>query len=757
MADKKAVVAGAAKPVALGSTAADLLTGWQQDMPAWPGIYWWNAAMEYAVDCAQRTTLYCDVMRQRGNQYFAQQGEIVPNVLSFKFETIMSGPQLPRPVNYGLVKIIPKSGVQIDETKRPFVILDPRAGHGPGIGGFKPDSEIGVAMRAGHPCYFVGFAPQPMPGQTLLDVLHGIATFMEKVNELHPKADGKPTVVGNCQAGWAIMMVAAMRPELFGPVIVAGSPMSYWAGVHGANPMRYTGGMVGGSWMAQLMSDLGNGIFDGSWLVQNFENLNPANTLWSKQYNLYSKIDTEGPRYLEFEKWWGAKTLLNGEEIRFIVDELFVGNKLSTAQISSDDGRRIDLRAIHGPIIIFCSQGDNITPPQQALGWIPDLYKDVDDIKSHGQTIVYTIHPTIGHLGIFVSGGVAKKEHSEFASNIDLIDVLPPGLYEAQFTEKAAAGADEHDGEYVATFLPRTLEDIRALGGNSLEDERRFATVARLSEMNGAAYRRLVSPIVRACTNDVVAEATRKLHPLRLQYELFSDHNPIMAPIITQAAELVRTHRRPAAKDNPFLALEKVMSGHIERALDTYRDVRDRLTENAFLAVYSAPWLQTFAGLDASDRPPRPRPGDSADHVAFVQRRITELKDGVTAGGPREGAIRALVYCGVADATYDERGFAVLQKIRDEQGGNISLAEFKEIVREQYYMLLIDEDRAVAAIPGLIGRQSDMAGKLVPLLRRVLSARGPMTPEREARVSRIAALMNGEASPAPQRKPRSVA
>jgi hypothetical protein len=102
-------------------------------------------------------------------------------------------------------------------------------------------------------------------------------------------------VIGNCQAGWALMMLAAKRPELCGPIIVAGSPLSYWAGVRGVNPMRYTGGLLGGSWLTSMMSDLGKGNFDGAWLVQNFENLNPANTLWSKQYNLYAKIDTRHP------------------------------------------------------------------------------------------------------------------------------------------------------------------------------------------------------------------------------------------------------------------------------------------------------------------------------------------------------------------------------------------------------------------------------------------------------------------------------
>jgi pimeloyl-ACP methyl ester carboxylesterase len=739
MADVKP--SSAAAPVS-DSYWSTILGQFWEESPASSAGQLWNSALDYAVDTAQRTVLYWDVMRQRGNQYLEQHAKEVPHVLSFEFEVIVAGRDLPRPVNYGLVKIAPKAGVKIDERKRPFVVVDPRAGHGPGIGGFKADSEIGVAQKAGHPCYFIGFTPTPVAGQTIEDVLHAIATFLERVNALHPDADGSPTVVGNCQAGWAVMMVAAMRPELFGPIIIAGSPLSYWAGVRGVNPMRYTGGLVGGSWPATLMSDLGGGIFDGAWLVQNFENMNPANTLWTKQYNLYSNIDTEGPRYLGFEKWWGGHVLLTGKEIEYIVDNLFVGNKLSIGEIRTTDGARIDLRAIHGPVVVFCSKGDNITPPQQALGWILDVYKDVRDIQTHGQTIVYTVHPKIGHLGIFVSTGVARKEHGEFASNIDLIDVLPPGLYEAVFEEIKPPEGSTDSGHYNATFLPRTLDDIRALGGNDLSDERRFAAVARLSEINSAFYENFVAPAVRMWSNDSIAEATRRLHPLRLQYELFSDRNPFMATV-GQMAEAVRATRRPVSSDNPLLALEGVMSGQIERGLDTYRDIRDRLVEQFFLAAYGSPLLQSVVGVTPGDTPPREPPGDSADHQEFLQRRIEELKAQVTAGGPREGAVRALVYCGMADATFDERGFAVLKMIREEQGGNIKLGEFKNLVRNQYYMLLLDENRAVAAIADLVGRQSDAARRLVPLLRRVLTARGPLSPERERRLARIEQLISG--------------
>ncbi len=418
--------------------------------------YQWasNPLNDYLVDAGQRSVLYWDAMRQRGNQYHRHMARRVPNVLNYQFDVIVDGRTLAEPINYGLVKIQPPEGLVPDERKRPFVVVDPRAGHGPGIGGFKADSEIGVIMAAGHPCYFIGFTPHPEAGQTIEAVMRGEAVFLQRVIDLHPRADGKPVLIGNCQAGWAVMMLAAACPDLCGPIIAAGAPLSYWAGVRGQNPMRYTGGMLAGSWLTALVSDLGNGKFDGAWLVQNFELLNPANTLWTKQYNLYAKVDSEVPRYLGFERWWGGHVILSGDEIQYIVDNLFVGNKLSAAEILTSDGMRFDLRNIRAPIICFCSKGDNITPPQQALGWILDLYDSVDDIRTSGQTIIYAVHEHIGHLGIFVSGGVARKEHYEFASNIDFIDCMPPGLYEAVI-EKTSAETVHPDlvtGDYISRF-----------------------------------------------------------------------------------------------------------------------------------------------------------------------------------------------------------------------------------------------------------------------------------------------------------------
>src|SRR4051812_13608819 len=708
------------------------------------------SAVEYMVDAGQRSILFLDVMRRRGDQYREHVAQTAPHVLQYAAELIIDGRKLDEPVNYVLVRIIPPAGVQIDSARRPFIVIDPRAGHGPGIGGFKADSEIGVAMKAGHPCYFIGFLPEPMPGQTIERVARAEAIFIEKVIERHPDADGKPCVIGNCQAGWALMILASLRPELFGPLIIAGAPLAYWAGVHGKYPMRYSGGLLGGSWLTALTSDLGAGKFDGAWLVQNFESQNPSNTLWTKQYNVYSQVDSEADRYLEFERWWGGHVNLNAEEIQFIVDELFVGNNLAAGNIKLSDGQTVDLRNIKSPIVVFCSKGDNVTPPQQALGWILDCYADVDDIRAYGQTIVYTVHETIGHLGIFVSGGVAKKEHAEFSSNIDLIDVLPPGLYEATFEARSpdTLNNDLAVGQWVMRCEARTLDDIRAMGGNSAEDERRFETAKRVSEMNLQAYQKYVQPWVKSMVTPQMAELMRDWHPLRLQYEMLSSHNPIM-PVVAKAADKAREERKPVAKDNPFLSLQQKVSEQIVSSLDQWRDSQEKLSEALFLAVYGSPALQAAVGVDPESKVSRKREMD-ASYRELLEARIAELKSKIGSGGLREAGIRALLYVGSARGMVDERSLEALRKLRQtDESAQITLAEFKMLVREQFFMLLLDREAALAAIPRLLPDNKDERRKVFSSIEQILSASAEISGEVAKRLKQVAGLFGLEGNTVP--------
>ncbi|MBX4953944.1 DUF3141 domain-containing protein [Rhizobium lentis] len=710
-----------------------------------------GSMLDYGLDAAQRSILFWDVLRQRGNRYRAQAAKTAPHVLSYTPEIVVDGRTLERPVNYALTRIVPPDGLVIDQTRRPFVVIDPRAGHGPGIGGFKADSEIGVALKAGHPCYFVGFLPNPMPGQTIEDIARAEAIFLEKVIALHPDADAKPCVIGNCQAGWAVMMLAALRPELFGSIIIAGTPLSYWAGVHGKYPMRYSGGLLGGSWLTALTSDLGQGIFDGAWLVQNFENQNPANTLWTKQYNLYSKIDTEADRYLGFEDWWGGHVNLNGEEIQFIVDELFIGNNLAAGRIETSDGSALDLRNIRSPIVVLCSKGDNITPPPQALDWILDIYDDVQEIRSHGQTIIYSVHETVGHLGIFVSAGIARKEHGEFSSNIDLIDALPPGLYEAIFELKTAEtfNADLVGGDWIMRCEARTLDDIRALGGNDAADDRRFATAARVSEINLSLYRTFVHTILRQALPKGFGEQMRKLHPLRLQYDLFSDANPWMASVASFAQQSA-ADRRPVQGDNPFLALERAASGQIISTLDSWRTMMETVSEATFLAVYGCPLLQAAVGIDPADQAPRRRASKTGLHRRVLEERIEELRGRVSEGGLRECLARSLIYVASARGGADERGFAAIRRMRSIEDGlpPMTLGAFKSLIRDQFLILLIDEAGALSAIPGMLPEDRELRTSALAALKEVLTVRGELEGELESRWQKVVELFDVEEKPA---------
>jgi hypothetical protein len=712
---------------------------------------------QYCIDAWQRTILYLEVLRQRGNTYFEQTARTAPNVLTFQAELLVDGRKLERPVNYGLVRIVPPPGTVIDESKRPFIVFDPRAGQTPGIGGMKHDSEIGEALAAGHPCYFVGFLPNPVPGQTIEDVCRAEAIFIETVAARHPKADRKPTLIGNCQAGWQVMMASAIRPDLPGPILLAGSPLSYWAGIRGKAPMRYLGGLLGGTWLTSLAGDLGDGIFDGVSLVANFESMHPDNTFWKKDYHLYANIDTEPPRFLEFEKWWGSPVLLNAGEMQYIADNLFVGNKLSIGQLRTSDGLRIDLRNIRSPIVVFCSWGDDITPPSQALDWILDLYDHEDEIITNGQTIVYTLHQSIGHLGIFVSGKVAVKEDAELVQCMDLIDLLPPGLYEAVITEATPDPGNPKlvHGRYHFTLERRTLNDIRALGGNDAEDDRRFATVARLSEVNESLYQTFVRPAVCAAVTPMLAEAIRQMHPNRVRFALFSDRNPFMA-VIAPLAESIQNDRRPVAPDNPLLAAERITSGWIETSLKLWGEARDALVEQWFLNVYGSPLLQSLVGLNAENTDLRHNIEHDVVREAAADRARAELESAVDRGGVVEAFVRALGYIAKPCGEVDDQGFAALQEVgrmlppKDHPG----FARFKDIVRQQYLILLLDEERAVEALPKLASTAEDRR-LVLDSLNRLRALREPkLTEEQQRRVARVKALLVVPA-PRPARRERA--
>ncbi|GJE43794.1 DUF3141 domain-containing protein [Methylobacterium soli] len=699
----------------------------------------WGDITQYWGDYAQRSILFWDTLRQRGNNWLEHEKAGKPPLLAFDWEMVADARTFARPVNYALVRIEAPPGIRTDPEKRAYVIIDPRAGHGPGIGGFKADSEVGVALKAGHPVYVVIFFPEPVEGQTLADVALAEAEFLRIVRARHP-ARGKPVIVGNCQGGWAAMLVGALDPDCAGPIVVNGAPMSYWAGNDAENPMRYAGGMLGGSWTALLASDLGGGRFDGAYLVENFESLNPANTYFEKAYNLFTKIDTEPERYLEFERWWGGYFLMNREEIRWIVDNLFVGNKLAAGSAEWSGGNAVDLRAIRAPIILFASLADNITPPQQAFNWVADLYPTTQELKASGQVIVGLMHESIGHLGLFVSAAVARREHAQIVDLLEYIEHLPPGLYGMKVEETRSNGATRYD----VILTERRVEDLQQLQKYARKDEIPFAAVEAVSEVNAALYEAFVHPVLGALITPEAGRAARACHPLRARRWAISDLNPLLAPL-KGWAEFARAHRMPRDETGPSVASERLLAAGITASWDLYRQLRDAAVENLFYNLYGP--MSLMAPAAPAVGTPLSRPGGEARAVQEALARIEQ-------GGFTEAAVRAALLA--ARLGTREKRLSTAKRIRELVGREVGMLDLaaetaRQVVRQQSYIVEHEPERALATLPTLV-RSADERRRLLGILEQ-LRDNVDLAPEQWAMMRelrrRLVPEQAPEAGPAP--------
>src|SRR4051794_11661758 len=664
----------------------------------------WSAGARYAIDFAQRSVLFWDTMRKRGNQFLERERQGLPPGLHFDYEMVLDGRSLDRPVNYALVRILPPEGVTVDAARRPYVIIDPRAGHGRGIGGFKDDSQVGVALREGHPVYFVIFFPEPQPGQTLMDVCTAERDFVRRVRALHPDAS-KPAIVGNCQGGWAAMMLASSNPEDTGPIVINGAPMSYWGGAWeegaGDNPMRYAGGLMGGTWLASVTSDLGGGKFDGAWLVQNFENLNPANTFWDKYCHVFANAATEPPRFLEFERWWGGFYLMNREEIEWITQNLFVGNKLWSGEIKAKSGKAFDLRDIKSPIVLFASMGDNITPPQQAFNWVGDIYGSTEEIKARGQVIVGLLHQDIGHLGIFVSGKVAKKEHAQIVSVLESIESLPPGLYGMQIHERKGKNGQS---EYEVEFHERRLEDIVAkLNRFERADEKPFKAVAAVSDLNQRAYELFARPLIQSMSNDLSAKLAREFNPLRMQRWAVSDNNPWLS-WLPPVAQAVKAQRAAVDGDNAARKSEKTMSDLVNASLDYYRGMRDALSEAAFFQTYGTMFPLQMS--DAHESQERGAKAVAPRELPFVQDALASIAE----GGYTEALARVAFLLSRKGEPLPLSRLSMRQEVLQDYAEflpTLMIDQWRRIRGEQEIIAHYEPERAIEALPQLLADQAD--------------------------------------------------
>jgi hypothetical protein len=231
-------------------------------------------------------------------------------------------------------------------------------------------------------------------------------------------------------------------------------------------------------------------------------------------------------------------------------------------------------------LIIFASYGDNISPPHQALGWIPAVYEDTKDLKQAGQRIVYLTNPHVGHLGIFVSASVARFEHRAILENLDEIGALAPGLYEMKI-ENPTGDPDCHKPHYTVRFEERQVEGLRF----PHQDEA-FERVRAASEFSHSLYRAFVSPWVQAAANPWSAELMKWMHPMRTSRYLLSEaFNPWMRGVAI-LADAISRNRVSLPKDHPLVEKERDLIGHVSRTIENARKVRDGTYEQIFSLLY---------------------------------------------------------------------------------------------------------------------------------------------------------------------------
>ena len=274
--------------------------------------------------------------------------------------------------------------------------------------------------------------------------------------------------------------------------------------------------------------------------------------------------------------------------------------------------------------------GDNITPPQQAFNWVADVYGSTDEIKARGQVIVGLLHEDIGHLGIFVSGKVAKKEHAQIVSVMESIEALPPGLYGMQIAESKGA-----DGKpvYDVSFVERRLEEIGAhLNRFKRADEKPFEAVSAVSEFNQRAYELFARPLVQSMSNEYSAKLSREFHPLRFQRWAVSDLNPLLW-WLGPAAQAVKAQRQAVGPDDPARKAERMMSELTSASLDYYRALRDAVSEAAFFQIYG-----NLFSLYLGDQREAEAPKRAADprELPFVKEALASID----AGGYPEAVAR---------------------------------------------------------------------------------------------------------------------
>jgi hypothetical protein len=246
---------------------------------------------------------------------------------------------------------------------------------------------------------------------------------------------------------------------------------------------------------------------------------------------------------------------------------------------------------------------------------------------------------------------------------------------------------------------------------------------------------------MRLLANQPAADLVKTLNPLRLSYTMFSDRNPWMIGIHAMASS-VAAARKPVVAANPFLTVQAKVSAQIMARLDGYRDARDRLQELVFFGIYGSPVVQAMCGIDQHGAA-RPAPDTSMEKLAAQESRMARYGGKLNTGGFDAAFTRAVLYVLCANQSLDQRCALALDAARDRLM-HLALPAFKLLVREQFFLLHTEGERAIGALTFLVPKSADRT-TLLKEVDAVIDAAGAVSAAEHARRTRLSLVLGAPA------------
>ena len=280
-------------------------------------------------------------MRARAVQYEGHAGEPAPNVLDYEAELVLDGRTLAKPVNYLLARIVPPEGeIDAEEAalRRRRSARRPRAGHRR-LQGRQRDRR-GDAGRPSLLLRRLPARPRARPDDRGRGARQArLPRGGRRAATRRPRASRSS--IGNCQAGWAVLIARRDPPR----ALRADHGRRLAALLLGRRPRQGADALLRRA-ARRLLADGADRRPRRRQVRRRLagaelrDPATPPTPTGPSSTRCGPTWTPSADRYLDFEKWWGGHVTLNAAEMQFIVDQLFIGNRLAAGELTFSDGTR---------------------------------------------------------------------------------------------------------------------------------------------------------------------------------------------------------------------------------------------------------------------------------------------------------------------------------------------------------------------------------------------------------------------------------